>query len=400
MLILWTSRLKKNPMFCWIASRLEQIYQSTTIPLFTQKKRDKSRSHSIDFLRFLLAFWVLLAHMVPWFLYTNETSNRGVSKVFFILNLAFVKGFQKYGETHPAVLGFIFLSGYCVHRNGFRFGLPSSFKRFFVRRAFRILPLYWLGILTGVFLFFKSFALSPLKAAALLGTSSIGILPILVKFFGISSFIPSLFKVSYQGNGILTTVMVEIWLYIAYGLIYFLCLRKVPLKKIVLTLGIVWALSFFLVLVYPAYRGWWHNGSFVSFSIYWWLGAYFVEFKEKRNFFIKKFIVLASLCVTLSPFIKLFIFSELKKISVVYLIGLLILKIESRKRDIPSALGSVGNISYSLYALHGPIIVYCFLIGLNFFSTLTLLFFIVFFVYTFFEAPLMSFGKMKVLQSG
>lgn len=380
-------------------SRLKQVYQKANISLFTQKERSKIRSHGMDLLRFLLAFWVLLAHMLPWFSYVNQNDNRVIFETFFVIQSALIKVFQKHGETHPAVLGFIFLSGYCIHRNGFRFGLSSSFKKFFVRRAFRILPIYWLGILTGVFLFFKSFAQSPLKAEALLGTASIEALPVLVKFFGLSSFIPALFKVSFQGNGVLTTVMVEIWLYIAYGLVYFLCLNKIPLKKTAVIFGMIWGLSFLLALMHPAYRGWWHNGSFASFSLYWWMGAYFVEFKEKKNFFVKKFIILALLCVALSPFIKLFIFSEIKKISIAYLFGLLVLKMESMKRDISPTLGSLGHISYSLYALHAPIIVYCFLAGINFISTFLILFVIVFLVYTFFESPLMNFGKKKGLKS-
>jgi hypothetical protein len=73
------------------------------------------RSPSIDVLRGLLAFWVLGAHLFAW----SGTLNQG-SIVLTAMFERLGQLFQSNGETHPAVLGFIVLSGYCIHRTGFR----------------------------------------------------------------------------------------------------------------------------------------------------------------------------------------------------------------------------------------------------------------------------------------
>ena len=83
MIILWACHLS-NPMVLCFFSRLKQVYQNTDVALFAQKECNKKCFHGMDFLRFSLAFWVLLAQMIMWFVYANETSNRDIFKVFFV----------------------------------------------------------------------------------------------------------------------------------------------------------------------------------------------------------------------------------------------------------------------------------------------------------------------------
>ena len=73
------------------------------------------RSPSIDAVRGLLAFWVLCAHLFAWSSVLNQSSGVLTAMFEWLGRL-----FQSNGEKHPAVLGFIVLSGYCIHRTGFR----------------------------------------------------------------------------------------------------------------------------------------------------------------------------------------------------------------------------------------------------------------------------------------
>ena len=105
------------------------------------------RADALDVLRCVLAAWVLCSHFLSW-----AQAAQGSERVPRVLLELF--GFldhllQPATETHPAVLAFIVLSGYCIHRNGCRDAsfLFSSYAR---RRAFRILPVYVLARLTGV----------------------------------------------------------------------------------------------------------------------------------------------------------------------------------------------------------------------------------------------------------
>lgn len=84
----------------------------------------RGRSAGIDCLRGALALYVLFGHLLPWALYTTHTST-----AFTQVNAWLIRVFQGHGETDPAVLGFIVLSGYYIHRNGLRAdntGTPSS----------------------------------------------------------------------------------------------------------------------------------------------------------------------------------------------------------------------------------------------------------------------------------
>ena len=89
-----------------------------------------ARSEGIDLLRAFFALWVLFAHLVPW---AGLVSDGSILLRFLFAGLGRV--FQPAAETHPAVLGFMVLSGYCIHRNGFR-RLEGSPKQDALRRFF------------------------------------------------------------------------------------------------------------------------------------------------------------------------------------------------------------------------------------------------------------------------
>ena len=96
--------------------------------------RRSYRSHAMNLIRFSLTLFVVFVHIVPWY----ARLNLNVNPYYVILNDAITKIFQPLCETNPAVLGFITLSGYCIHRNGLRvFDFnPYNLKKYFIRRFF------------------------------------------------------------------------------------------------------------------------------------------------------------------------------------------------------------------------------------------------------------------------
>lgn len=110
------------------------------------------KSTNLEFLRFLLAFWVFLAHVLPWYTYSNLTISSDVQDLAnFFEQLA--ERTQPSGALHPAVIGFLVLSGYVI-ATGFdeeklRGNFTNYLRRWGVRRLFRIMPVYLFGIITG-----------------------------------------------------------------------------------------------------------------------------------------------------------------------------------------------------------------------------------------------------------
>ena len=91
--------------------------------------RDGKYSAGIEFARGLFALWVLFAHCLPWA--QQVDSSRFIPTFLVDAGKWLIFTFQTRGEVHPAVLSFIVLSGYCIHRNGFRAGSFDIKKIFY-----------------------------------------------------------------------------------------------------------------------------------------------------------------------------------------------------------------------------------------------------------------------------
>lgn len=174
--------------------------------------RTTTRSTGIDLMRTLLALWVVLAHTIPWTVQTQGEDSVAGAAQFLAAQAGRV--FQWNGETHPAVLAFIVLSGYCIHRNGLRIA-DFDVRTYCVRRFFRIVPTYLAAIGAGVALFL---IISPLADAykERTSTEAISILCLTAKALGLTAFTPTIDQCAYQGNAPLRTVAVEMWLYVLY----------------------------------------------------------------------------------------------------------------------------------------------------------------------------------------
>ncbi len=209
--------------------------------------------------------YVIFVHVVPWT--TVAQGSESVALPFQWFANAMVGLFQPHLETNPAVLMFIVLSGYCIQKSWMN--NPDA-RSFFVRRAFRILPVFLLGISLGIVGFLFARSISPL-AELLSGTKSIDSGCVIAKTTALAALTPSFHPCSYVGNAPLLAVMVEMTLYAAFPLLLWFG-RKVTVAACAACL---------VVGVIISARGsaglfnWWQNSSFYGFLPYWWIGVAF-----------------------------------------------------------------------------------------------------------------------------
>ena len=337
---------------------------------FFSGERKTSFSSGIESLRGIAASYVFLCHGIGWVLYAGVSDDAVVSRMLlFILskiNVLVSAFFQHNGETNPAVLCFIVLSGYCINRNGFRHGSVFNVKKFIVKRFFRIFPVFIFSSIAGLLLFKYGVKLNEKLVIALTATQNVSFGNFLIKVFGISSFIPQLHGVSFQGNAPLATVMVEIWLYLLYACIAKLSYHGYATSKIMKYLLLFYGINFFYVNFFSDSIGWWHNGSLIAFSIYWWIGALY---SEKSSYCLVKLSAVLYCVATvllLSNSISVLAVVELRKILFCMLFANFLLYVENQKIVLSKFL-FVGKISYSMYAFHAPITIFLIASGYGFF---------------------------------
>lgn len=357
--------------------------------LFT-RGADQSRSDGLDALRFILALWVLFAHGVGWSIYTGALSSE-----YFLnkIHLVLIWVFQRNGQTHPAVLAFIVLSGYCIHRNGFRIDRSFSLKAFAIRRSFRILPVYFIASLLGVVLWFVNIGTDAAVTIALTGTQSITTWCLFVKITGLSSFIPSLHYCSFQGNAPLTTAMVEIWLYVSYGVVVWCVAHGFQQRSIFFGFIILWLGTIFYVQSNQEVHGWWHNGSVVSFALYWWLGTFFAEFEpKKKTVFVLRISSIAVFLVVIGELGSGLVQVELGKIGLATFFGIAIQWLDHSWRG-THLLTKAGQAGYDIYALHAPLMIFFLLNGVSLMLAVSLTLMASMLCHLVFESPLLELGK-------
>ena len=304
----------------------------------------RDRSPGIDCLRGLFALYVLFGHLLPWAAYTA-----GTTTVFTHVNDWLTRVFQGHAETDPAVLGFIVLSGYCIHRNGLRAD-KFDVRAYAIRRAFRIVPVYVLGCVLGVVLL----AGAGHTAHILTGTPAITVSGVLTKLTTISAVVPSRYAPSFQGNAPLVTVAAEMWLYAFYALMVGRPRALWPAVAILWIAGIAW------VSGHPQYLGWWHIGSLPGFLPYWWLGALFVNpsfIGRKPQMLVAAALAWLALTLVLDGHTGSLWVIEARKFTLAILIGGLIVSLDGVHHGALAAGSLVGRAGYSIYALHAPIIV-------------------------------------------
>lgn len=308
-------------------------------------------------MRAVLALWVMVfAHLVPWATRRGQWTGAVWQIADWLVRL-FQSGDPNAGATHPAVLAFIVLSGYCIHRSGLK--TLTSYGR---RRFFRIYPLYIGASLFGVAAWWIGAKLNGGNAPPESGTPQILLSCFAYRSVGLPAILPWLSQppCRYQGNGPLNTVMVEIVLYAAYPLLLSAG-RRFSMAWLWAGLGVLLLAGTAAATLTPPdwHLAWaWNNSSLFGFLPYWWLGAALVEYPRLAESLLKYRVpifagiaVLLLACLIVTPSMPLV---ELRKVFEALAICVVIVGLD---RPLVSAPGipAMGRAGYSIYAFHAPI---------------------------------------------
>lgn len=307
------------------------------------------------------------------------------------------KSLQGFGALNPAVLGFIVLSGYCIHRNGLR-RARFTVKPYAYKRFFRIIPVFVLAACVG-------FALLVMLGGnelvfILTGRQQPDPAAFLFRLSGLTAFVPSLYPAVFQGNAPLNTVMVEIWLYAAYPLLLLVLRRFGPMAfaGLILTAFIGgWIAG--QVLGEPI---WFQTSTIYKFLPYWWIGAVFVTF-EHNIVFTRT--ILACLGIYAAAYffgLRHAVFVEVLHVGIALAFAALIRASEDRgvARRIVTWFGWLGRSSYSLYAFHAPLVILCLHFGFAWWATLLAVLAAVQVPYLLVERPATALGRRLAARTG
>jgi peptidoglycan/LPS O-acetylase OafA/YrhL len=260
----------------------------------------------IDIIRGLAGLFVFITHFKQ-FLEANYP-NIWLLKPLVMLNDSFLFVFGANKGLHPAVIIFIALSGFCIHLpHAKKTSFDDAFWRnYFARRFIRIFPTYLWGCILGVI------------AINLYATTKISFIQTILNDLIIIVQYPFLPNIDVPlGNPVLSTVIVEMLLYVFYPI--FIYTRK-KLQILPLVLGVVlYCLNILFAL--KGYDTTWVGRNFFSFYIFWVLGAYAADwyFKfsvEKTTINLKLYNGL--IIFSLGVYILLGSFVQLKGIHLLY----------------------------------------------------------------------------------
>jgi len=320
----------------------------------------RERSDGIDALRAVLALWVVLAHLIPWTAAVQGPHALPAELAGAALFAARV--FQPFGELHPAVLAFIVLSGYCIHRGGLRQRMPGALAGYAVRRFFRIGPLYYVAIGAGLAGFIAAAARSPSLAVALSGTTTLNAGCVAAKALALSAFFPGLQQCVFLGNAPLVTVLVEIVLYILYAVAFVGLVWRGRERAVGIACGTLFVFSLAMLGygVSAPFDGWWQNGSVFAFLPYWWLGVAFANPDFARTCNRRLWLIVAAwglltvLLLTTAP-PGVLAWAEIRKLCFALAVGVLIERVDRENLQGSWLLAPLGRAGYGLYAIHAPL---------------------------------------------
>jgi peptidoglycan/LPS O-acetylase OafA/YrhL len=364
--------------------------------LLTQSPIRGDRAAGIDALRGVFALWVVLAHLIPWTAFVQGAEAapwilQGVSQFLSTL-------FQPNAELHPAVLGFIVLSGYCVHRAGFRASV-GDLRGYGITRAFRILPCFFAATAFGVLTWQIASDTNPSLGRALTGTQSIEIDCLIAKLSTLAAIVPSYHPCSYAGNAPLATVMVESTLYVTYAVLFMSIWRGCSFILAVVC-GASWVVGLAVATVAksnPLFYSWWQNSSLWGFVPYWWLGAILlhsrVEFAVRR-----RWPVIGAAWVALTVWLWFgaanALVSEIRKAIFCFLVGRVIVHLDRSAVSRLNPLPTLGRTSYSLYAFAAPVTYTLAILGVPWWASLTSNILVGYTAYMTIERPMIALGRM------
>ncbi len=266
------------------------------------------------------------------------------------------------GGHHPAVLAFFILSGFCIHypaewrlAHGNR-NLPVG--DYYWRRFVRIMPVYWIASLLGLLLVGLEIAW-PSGNALLHFHAQAPLSHIAVRFLAIAGAYP---QEIFVGNYILNTIAAEIMMYAAYPLFH-----RLAMHGRWRTLGAVFILmhAFAIVLLLLGFSPYWAFNSFFMLGLFWFAGALIAHgFVACRWRVPGGWVLLAWLVFLLAKSVPHFYGLNLIKqalwgltctVALLWVLGFEERHGTWRRRQIVQSLCFGGSISYSLYAVHTPV---------------------------------------------
>lgn len=321
------------------------------------------RSAGVDLLRFFFALWVICAHTISW---AGAAQGPDAIPASIVAAQAFlIRLFQPYAELHPAVIGFIVLSGYCIHRNGLRDD-PAALPAYAARRLFRIVPVFLLASAAGLLALHINAAVNPALTLAINGMPSLDSTCLLPRLTTLAALLPYFHPCSFSGNAPLATVMVEIDLYIVYGLVFALLVwpgrRKLMAAFLVLTVVVALA----LVAVAPGSMMYWlQQYSLWTYLPLWWFGVLMVN-RQIADRVLRWWPLLAAAWLAMVLATPLYLSNpvagEIKKYLFAGLLAAAIVAID-RLPIRASVFSLMGRAGYSIYAFHAPILAFALMRG-------------------------------------
>jgi peptidoglycan/LPS O-acetylase OafA/YrhL len=323
-----------------------------------------SRLWALDVLRGLCATVVFLSH---WYVWSNFSPS-GQAQVFvhsFLGNCYDTITLFTWptGGNHPAVIAFFILSGFCIHgpveRRFREQNLLPDWKLYFKRRFFRIAPVYWVSSLLGLF-FIALYRWHPTGDELLSLHASGTYRHMAVRLFGLAGVFP---QEVIAGNYLLNTVSSEIIMYAVYPLLFLVALRKggwffLGILFVGLQVGSLSLLSTF--------SPYWVFNSVAMMGVFWYLGALCAHLFFVRNWRIPLAGVIGvwSLFLLLKAMPHFYGLNMAKQAAwglscALFIMWALDFELHHEqlgKSALIRFMRFLADISYSLYAVHTPVI--------------------------------------------
>ena len=308
------------------------------------------------------ALSVFLAH---WNVFSDFTPHgpleQGVQRAA-ALGLAFFSTITwPAGASHPALVCFFVLSGFCIHypfawrvRTG---GEAPDWPSHYRRRFLRIMPVYWTAALLGLaFVLIEQLYPSGNVVLALHASATPG--DALARLTGLSAFYP---KEIFAGNLTLNNIAVEMVMYAAYPLFYYCAYRGSWVR-----LGAVFlALHLATIPLVRYVTPFWVFNSVPMLGVFWYAGAWAADhFVGHSARLPARWPLLAWLGFLSLQFVPHFFGLSLIRqavwglvctLGILWMLGWETLRPQWSPGPMAAGLRYVGRISYSLHTVHPPI---------------------------------------------
>lgn len=303
------------------------------------------RDTAIDLLRGLLALSVVVSHAsIAW--ETPPLALRIYNDFFMHTTL-----------VHPGVVGFIVLSGFCIHWATLNAG-SLSWGPFALRRALRILPVFWAAVALG--------------GAVLVATRGLGAVS-LVDVMARSLLLAPLLPIDAPvGNSPLATVVVEMWLYALYPVLYLTVYKRRPSTMLVALLVCAALPPIFALAQFDRV---WAFTNLIAYLPLWWIGVAAAEIRALRQEAprlpsIRPWLLVVALTLAMS------LISLTDRYSLAggglryafqFALALALANwlASTRPVRLQKPVMNLGAISYSLYASHYPMLAVVIAIGIT-----------------------------------